>query len=43
MADTHTELLVLGGGPGGYPAAFEAADHGLKVTLVDEGARPGGV
>ncbi|MEK6260245.1 MAG: dihydrolipoyl dehydrogenase [Planctomycetota bacterium] len=43
MADTHTELLVLGGGPGGYPAAFEAADHGLKVTLVDEGAQPGGV
>ncbi len=43
MADTHAELLVLGGGPGGYPAAFEAADHGLKVTLVDEGARPGGV
>lgn len=43
MADSQTELLVLGGGPGGYPAAFEAADHGMKVTLVDEGARPGGV
>src|SRR6188508_3441175 len=43
MADTHTELLVLGGGPGGYPAAFEAADHGLKVTLIDEGVKPGGV
>ena len=43
MADTHTELLVLGGGPGGYPAAFEAADHGMQVMLVDEGARPGGV
>jgi dihydrolipoamide dehydrogenase len=43
MADVDTELVVLGGGPGGYPAAFEAADHGLKVVLVDEGARPGGV
>jgi dihydrolipoamide dehydrogenase len=43
MADSHTELLVLGGGPGGYPAAFDAADHGLSVTLVDEGAKPGGV
>ncbi|MBS0202403.1 MAG: dihydrolipoyl dehydrogenase [Planctomycetes bacterium] len=43
MADTKTQLLVLGGGPGGYPAAFEAADHGMQVTLVDEGAQPGGV
>jgi dihydrolipoamide dehydrogenase len=43
MADSQTQLLVLGGGPGGYPAAFEAADHGLQVTLVDEGAQPGGV
>ena len=38
-----TELLVLGGGPGGYPAAFEAADHGMDVVLVDEGEKPGGV
>jgi dihydrolipoamide dehydrogenase len=43
MTSTHAELVVLGGGPGGYPAAFDAADHGLKVTLVDEGAKPGGV
>jgi dihydrolipoamide dehydrogenase len=43
MAEIQTQLLVLGGGPGGYPAAFEAADHGMQVTLVDEGARPGGV
>jgi dihydrolipoamide dehydrogenase len=43
MSDAHAELVVLGGGPGGYPAAFEAADHGLKVTLIDEGPRPGGV
>ncbi|MCL4113507.1 UNVERIFIED_CONTAM: hypothetical protein GTU68_033662 [Idotea baltica] len=40
---TKTQLVVLGGGPGGYPAAFEAADHGMDVTLVDEGVKPGGV
>ncbi len=39
----ETELIVLGGGPGGYPAAFAAADRGMKVTLVDEGITPGGV
>ncbi len=38
-----TELFVLGGGPGGYPAAFAAADHGMNVTLVDDGIKPGGV
>jgi dihydrolipoamide dehydrogenase len=43
MADLQTELVVLGGGPGGYPAAFDAADHGLQVTLVNEDAKPGGV
>jgi dihydrolipoamide dehydrogenase len=43
MADLETELVVLGGGPGGYPAAFEAGDHGVKTTLIDEGAKPGGV
>ena len=45
MADapTKTQLVVLGGGPGGYPAAFEAADHGMDVVLVDAGDRPGGV
>ena len=30
-----TQLLVLGSGPGGYTAAFRAADLGLKVTLVE--------
>ncbi|WP_339910716.1 dihydrolipoyl dehydrogenase [Symmachiella dynata] len=40
---SDTELVVLGGGPGGYPAAFAAADAGMKVTLVDEGVKPGGV
>lgn len=39
----HAQLVVLGGGPGGYPAAFAAADHGMEVILVDEGKQPGGV
>lgn len=43
MAEQHSQLVVLGGGPGGYPAAFAAADHGMKVVLVDEGQKPGGV
>lgn len=44
MSDTReTQLLVIGGGPGGYPAALHAADHGLKVTLVDEDPKLGGV
>ena len=38
-----TDLLVVGGGPGGYAAAFLAADRGLRVTLVDPEANPGGV
>ena len=37
------KLLVLGGGPGGYAAAFLAADKGMDVTLVDIGNKPGGV
>jgi len=36
-------LLVIGGGPGGYPAAFLAADLGVEVTLVELDANPGGV
>ena len=43
MSNNHAQLVVLGGGPGGYPAAFAAADHGLQVVLIDEGASPGGV
>lgn len=39
----EVQLLVIGGGPGGYPAALHAADHGMKVTLVDEDPRLGGV
>jgi dihydrolipoamide dehydrogenase len=38
-----TELLVIGSGPGGYAAAFRAADLGLDVALVDTAPRPGGV
>ena len=34
-AARSTQLLVLGAGPGGYTAAFRAADLGLKVTLVE--------
>ena len=38
-----TQLVVIGAGPGGYAAAFYAADRGLKVTLVDPEKNPGGV
>jgi dihydrolipoamide dehydrogenase len=38
----ESELLVIGAGPGGYAAAFLAADKGMKVTLVDAADRPGG-
>lgn len=42
-AERSTQLLVLGAGPGGYTAAFRAADLGLKVTLVERYERLGGV
>ena len=38
-----TRLLVLGAGPGGYPAAFLGAELGMDVTLVDSAENPGGV
>ncbi|OGX07376.1 MAG: dihydrolipoyl dehydrogenase [Omnitrophica WOR_2 bacterium GWA2_47_8] len=41
--NNHSQLIVIGGGPGGYAAAFLAADLGLKVTLVDMEKNPGGV
>jgi dihydrolipoamide dehydrogenase len=41
--DIETALLVLGAGPGGYTAAFRAADLGLPVTLVERGPTLGGV
>ena len=45
MTDTQSkrQLLVLGGGPGGYPAAFLAADLGMDVTLIDAKPNPGGI
>ncbi|MBC7609881.1 MAG: dihydrolipoyl dehydrogenase [Polaromonas sp.] len=42
-ADLDCDLLVLGAGPGGYSAAFRAADLGLKVILVERYATLGGV
>jgi dihydrolipoamide dehydrogenase len=39
----HTEIVVLGAGPGGYTAAFYAADKGKKVILVDKDKNLGGV
>ncbi len=41
--DVECDLLVLGAGPGGYSAAFRAADLGLKVVLVERYATLGGV
>ena len=42
-ADSDCDVLVLGAGPGGYSAAFRAADLGLKVVLVERYATLGGV
>ncbi len=39
----NTQLAVIGGGPGGYAAAFLAADLGMQVTLIDLEKNPGGV
>jgi dihydrolipoamide dehydrogenase len=39
---SETELIVLGAGPGGYAAAFLAADKGMQVTLIDALDKPGG-
>ncbi len=41
--DLHAEVLVLGAGPGGYTAAFRAADLGKKVVLVERWPTLGGV
>jgi dihydrolipoamide dehydrogenase len=40
---SSTQLVVIGAGPGGYAAAFAAADLGLQVALVDPEPNPGGV
>jgi dihydrolipoamide dehydrogenase len=39
----ETDILVIGGGPGGYASAFRAADLGMDVTMVETDPRPGGV
>ena len=41
--DIHADLVVLGSGPGGYTAAFRAADLGLKVVLIERNPSLGGV
>jgi dihydrolipoamide dehydrogenase len=44
MTETsNLHIAVVGGGPGGYAAAFLAADLGIKVTLIDPEVNPGGV
>src|SRR3974377_1614875 len=40
---SNVRVAVVGGGPGGYAAAFLAADLGMKVTLIDNEKNPGGV
>src|SRR5215475_5123455 len=40
---SNLHIAVVGGGPGGYAAAFLAADMGMKVTLIDPEVNPGGV
>src|SRR5438132_8233981 len=43
MAPITTEIIVVGAGPGGYAAAFYAADLGKKVILIEREKRLGGV
>src|SRR5258708_25840097 len=44
MSETpNLKIAVVGGGPGGYAAAFLAADLGMNVTLIDPEVNPGGV
>src|SRR5437764_15218969 len=43
MDPIKTEIVVVGGGPGGYAAAFYAADKGKRVILVESDKRLGGV
>ena len=42
MPSQATQLAIIGGGPGGYAAAFLAADLGMRVTLIDQEPNPGG-
>jgi len=43
MAEKQTQVAVIGAGPGGYAAAFLAADLGMDVSLIDPDVNPGGV
>ncbi len=43
MSEPTKKLVVLGAGPGGYAAAFLAADLGIEVTVIDPEVNPGGV
>src|SRR6202522_886616 len=43
MTDSQLKIAIVGGGPGGYAAAFLAADLGMTVTLIDPEVNPGGV
>src|ERR1700760_1995121 len=43
MSESNVNIAVIGGGPGGYAAAFLAADLGMTVTLIDGEKNPGGV
>src|SRR6202050_1340109 len=43
MTDSQLKIAIVGGGPGGYAAAFLAADLGMTVTLIDPELNPGGV
>jgi dihydrolipoamide dehydrogenase len=43
MSSLSSQLVVIGAGPGGYAAAFYAADLGMQVTLIDPAVNPGGV
>lgn len=43
MPNTHSHLVIIGAGPGGYAAAFLAADLGIEVTLIDKETNPGGI
>ena len=42
VKNKHIDILVIGSGPGGYAAAFRAADLGRKVMLVDKDPTLGG-
>ena len=43
MSSIKTEIVVVGAGPGGYAAAFYAADKGKKVIMVEQDERLGGI